>query len=179
MTFSRYVQVPLEVVPFDDKRQMLAIWEAARGDRRLPAWGRDLSFTDFPPAYVPRMVLLLPTTDIAGSVVHFIGSSARQAIGEDMTGHRLCELGDADLSTDFAAQYAEVVASAEPRFYVTRFRPFRIDEVYEGILRMPLGNDHAHVDTVLSLAFGEKEGFAARRLWDDHVAVPPSRAAAG
>lgn len=179
MACTRYVRTPLEHVPFEDKRRWLEMWERARWTKRLPVWGRDLTFADIDARDVPRTILAETAEDPAYTVYRFWGSGFSRPTGADMTGRRVRDLRVEGLAEAAAAQYGEVMAAAAPRFFVVRLHPFRIDESFDGMLRLPFGGDGTRVDTVLSLQFTQKDGYAVRRLWDAHAGDGAPRAAAG
>lgn len=180
MNCTHFRAVPMSRVAFEDNRRWLALWERARGDaQRLPAWGRDLSFSDVPPEYVPRMAVLELAPDIADSVYRFWGTALTRPFGENLRDRRFGELSDPAFAAAAAGQYAAVVAARSPCFFAVRVKPFRVGEGYEGRLRLPFGADGETVDTVLSVQFAEKDGFAIRPLWDDGLTETPQRAAIG
>lgn len=179
MACTQYVRIPLEHVPFEDKRRWLEMWEQARGGKPLPVWGGDVTFADIEPPDVPRVILAEPAEDPAYTVYRFWGSGFSRSSGKDMMGRQVRDLTVEGLAEAAAAQYAEVVAAAEPCFFVVRLRPFRIDESFDGMLRLPFGRDGTRVDTVLSLQFTHKDGYVVRRLWETFAGDRTQRAATG
>lgn len=179
MACTQYLRIPLEHVPFEDKRRWLEMWERARGDKSLPVWGRDVTFADIEPPDVPRVILAELTEDPAYTVYRFWGSGLSRPSGGDMMGRQVRDLTVEGLAEAAAAQYGEVVVAAAPCFFVVRLRPFRIDETFDGMLRLPFGRDGARVDTVLSLQFTHKDGYVVRGLWETFAGDGGQRAATG
>lgn len=145
----QYTHLPLDQIESAEFRQLFALWQQKRGNRRIP------SRADFDPLelkmMLPRLMLIEVVDDPPDFRYRLAGTASRDLTGLDWTGHSILDLVPeqhgcllwnclCDMQQDLQPQYIDlsvISRMGEP----LRYR----------VLRLPLGNDGETMDMVLVL----------------------------
>lgn len=125
---------------------LLALWEARRSGRRMPA-RRDLDVLDLRP-WMGRIILL----DVLGGGADFFyrihGTDLAERIGFDLTGRRLSSASERPMTAQAFAEYRRAVEAREPQFYAGSSYLDRPHIIYDKLV-LPLADDGETVDRLL------------------------------
>ena len=147
----RAIRVDLAENPFSGFAAVIDFWEAHRKNRFAPTLS-DFSLMELGGAIVPQCALVDVSDDPPGFRYRFFGTGLVNTYGAELTGQTPHDNEPTGMGWLCTAQYAEVVASREPRFFInstpTRYGGARP----ANFLRLPLTDDNGssvtHILTV-------------------------------
>jgi hypothetical protein len=143
-------------------RRLLALWEAKRAGRRLPARA------DFDPLELKEHLSSLFITEVLPDGdfrYRLIGTAVTRAMRRDITGHRVSESYLEPDAKPLLALYRKICARREPLWRAGRMRWNDEDyNLFEAVF-LPLGADGETVDQVLaSISFSAETNDAVEAL---------------
>jgi hypothetical protein len=147
----RSVRVDLSENPFPRFATVIDFWENRRKARFAPTL-REISLMDLGGKIVPQCAVVDVSQDPPGFRYRFFGTGLVDLYGAELTGRTPHDNEPSGVGWLCTAQYAEVVASREPRFFIS-YTPTRIGGARpSNFLRLPLADEHgdavSHILTV-------------------------------
>lgn len=141
-------ELPLDAIAMPGLRASLEHWQAARGDRPLPARG-EVSPQSIRAAlgYIGLVDVLREGGHPDGAVIDFrfrlFGTGMAEAQGADYTGCRVSSVQPAPYAALLRQSYMAVVTERAPKYHHIFFTHEDRRRFYFR-LTMPLADDHAH-----------------------------------
>ncbi len=147
----RSIRVKITDNPFPRFATAIQFWEHHRKNRFAPTLG-DMPLMELGGSIIPQCAVVDVFEDPPGFRYRFFGTGLVRLYGIELTGRTPHDNEPAGIGWLCTAQYAEVVASREPRFFISR-TPTRIGKARpSNLLRLPLsdedGNTVSHILTV-------------------------------
>ena len=139
-----------------DLAELLAYWEAQRGDAFAPTWA-NFHLYDLPPSVIPMTVVV--DLDLAkDSIVYrFWGTGRSKLYGRDNTGRDVRDGLPDEAGPTVAEQYALTAKARAPLLFRNTY-PLRTQESSVCLaLRLPLSSDGETIDKVVSYATFTKD----------------------
>jgi hypothetical protein len=135
-------------------RQTLEYWQRLRGPRRMPA-RKDLNPADIP-RLLPKLMLadvgrVDAGTDFPPIRFRLVGTEVVGRFGYELTGRNLSEIDYGDQADEIAALYRRTVDDGRPHFARIPFRPGGDQFLYMQHLLLPLSDDGANVNMILTV----------------------------
>jgi len=149
-------EIAVEDIALPRVREFLAYWQSLRAGRFAPSW-REFNLLALDPRSIPHVVVVDVVREPLDFVYRFWGTAHVTAKGFDKTGKSVAEPPQSRRRVTFQ-EYEKMVAEKQPLAAVGTVDLPEMGRVpfTQTIVRLPLSDDGAEVDKIVSIAVWER-----------------------